>query len=350
MYYPENYVKEEIESREGNLAVIDGSLVAFRAAAAGEKRTIIATHRKSNREKSFSNRTELKKLLAGKFDMEEFDIQDIVSSPPLSQAKKLCDSIISGICKTCDAEEYLIFLDEGATTRDHIATVMKYKGNRDGKIKPLNLKATLDHMVSKHGAVYGSGLEADDILNMYMYEGWKLTSRGSDRKIIACTFDKDAKSHDGWMFDFRRDDKGKRLMDEPILIDGFGSLYLDGKDVRGEGRKHLYYQWTFGDDSDNYKPRKLSGKRFGAKAAYSLLNDLETDEECLRAVADLYYSWYPEPVEYETWDNKTLVADWVDLAQEYYSLCHMLRWPHDYTDVELLFSSNGVDVKRGRRT
>jgi hypothetical protein len=42
---------------------VDADLIAYRYAAANEKRTIIAKHLKSNREKIFKTRTEIKALL-----------------------------------------------------------------------------------------------------------------------------------------------------------------------------------------------------------------------------------------------------------------------------------------------
>jgi hypothetical protein len=178
---------------------------------------------------------------------------------------------------------------------------------------------------------------------MYGYEGWKLTKSGSDRKIVACTFDKDHKGCSSWMYDFRKDSDGKPLMSKPELNQGFGELHETAKGVKGNGRLFLYFQWLAGDGADNYKPSKLSKKRFGDKSAYKLLDGLTTDKECLQAVVDQYKEWYPEPVEYTTWDGKEITKDWLELMQEYFLMCHMMRWEDDEPDVESMLTEMGVE-------
>lgn len=48
--------------------------------------------------------------------------------------------------------------------RDQIATRAKYKGNRDGALKPKYYKDIIKYLVERHGAKYAVGMEADDAL------------------------------------------------------------------------------------------------------------------------------------------------------------------------------------------
>lgn len=48
--------------------------------------------------------------------------------------------------------------------RDQIAARAKYKGNRDGALKPKNYKDIVNYLVTNHGAQYALGMEADDAL------------------------------------------------------------------------------------------------------------------------------------------------------------------------------------------
>lgn len=350
---PQEEYKDVIKSTTGNLCVIDGSLLAFRASAAGEKRTIVATHRGSQRKRAFDNRTALKAFIKELnldrqtnqgFNVTDFIIEDVIDAPEEKIAFHTVKEMIKYILNMCNATEYRIFIDEGPTTRDKIATVEKYKGNRDGKVKPTNLQAVKDYLVMYHKAGMVTEIEVDDLLAIYGYEGWKLTQQGSDRKIIACTFDKDHLACNSWMFDFRKKD-GQPLMKKPVLNQGFGELYETQKGVKGFGRMFLYHQWLAGDTADNYKPSKLSKKRFGEKSSYKILKDLKTDKECLQAVVVQYKEWYPEPVEYTTWDGKEITKSWLELMQEYFLMAHMNRWEGDEPDVKEMLIAAGADYE-----
>ena len=354
MTHPQDCVKDVINSTKGNLCVIDGSLLAFRASAAGEKRSIIAEHRTSGNRKPFDNRTAFKSFLKETneskeegegFNVTDFLLEDVLDSPPEKMAFHTVKEMIKYITNMCGATEYRIFIDEGATTRDFIATVQKYKGNRDGSIKPTNLQSVKDYMVMYHNAEMVTDIEVDDLLAMYGYEGWKLTQGGSDRKIVACTFDKDHLGCASWMFDFRKNSEGKPMMSEPQLNQGFGELYETKQGIKGFGRMFLYHQWLAGDSADNYKPSKLSQKRFGEKSSYKVLKGLKTDKECLQAVVAQYKEWYPEPVEYTTWDGKAITKDWLELMQEYFDLARMQRWPNDTLGVKELLIAQCVDFE-----
>ena len=240
--------------------------------------------------------------------------------------------------------------DDKDTFRHKLATVQEYKGNRAGRVKPINLQGVKDYLVLHHNAKIVTGIEADDKIAMRKWDGYKLTKSGSKDRIIACTFDKDDMSCAGWSFDFRKDKDGKPLMKEPLWIDGLGHLEwgTKKKKVVGHGRKFLYYQWVDEDVADNYKSRKLSKQRWSGKRSVELLGPCTTDEECVKAVASKFLEWYPEPTTYDSWRGVTLCKDWVEVAQEYLDLCRMLRWDGDKVGAEDLFKKYGVDTTIGR--
>ena len=363
---PPDTLRPEKEGK--NVVAIDGSLLAFRAAAAGEVRSIVATHIKSKKSKAFANRTAFKAWLVEKnaekktpWEAIDFTIEDIQTAPPEKVCFGNAKNIINYIVQACDADEVEIYLDEdGDTFRHGFATVQKYKGTRDGKTKPTNLAAVKEYLVIHQGAQYPPRmkvttddkeiLEVDDYINILKYNGWKANMEGGKDKLISVSFDKDDLGNSGWSFDFRRKD-GVPLMRYPIWIDGLGELTFreKQKDCKGAGRKFFYYQWVDQDTADNYKARKLSKKKWSSKKCFELLGPLETDKECLQAVASMFKEWYPEPTEYVSWDGFDCVADWVDLAQEYFDLARMLRWEGDTVSVEKLFKRAKVDVTEGRR-
>lgn len=340
-------LQKVVKEGRGNFVAVDGSILAFRAAAAGELKTIKATYKPSGKTKAFKHRTEFKNYIKeknaenalkesngepnrGQYDLADFEIEDVTDSPPLKVSIKNTESMIAYILEMCEAEEYAIFLDEGETFRHELATVQRYKGQRKNE-KPANFKSVQRHLISAHGAKVVKEIEADDVLNFYQYEGHKLTKSGSKRKIIAATIDKDAFGNGGWIYDFRKDD-GMAKMLEPEFVDGMGYLVFTKAGCKGSGHKFFYYQWLCGDAVDNYKPCKLSGKRFGHKSAFDLLNDLETEEELYNAVVNKYKEWYPEPVTYlrhEEEGAEMITKDYKQLLQEYFDLVRMRRFEDD---------------------
>lgn len=339
----------------GNVAVIDGSLLAFRAAAAGEKRTIIATHTASGRKKDFKNRTEFKDYLSelneargeNAFAVTDFTIEEIQTPIPVEQSLHIAKELLQYILTACDATEYEIYLDEGETFRHRLATVQRYKGDRIGKAKPVNLQAVKDYLVLHHGAVVCRGIEADDKINMRKFEGYIANKAGVEDKIISVSFDKDDMGNPGWSFDFRKDEEGIPLMKEPIWIDGLGELRYRSKqrDCKGQGRKFFYYQVLDEDKADCYRGRKLSGKRYSAKKAYDDLNPCKTDKECLEVLVKRYKEWYPEPKDYTSWDGKELTATWQSMLQEHWDMARMLRWDDDEVKVMDVLDRLGIDYE-----
>ena len=342
MCHPQDKVKDVIAETEGNVCIIDGSLLAFRSSAAGEKRSIVATHRASGNTKPFDNRTALKAFIKERnikfdedkqFNVTDFEIEDVVDAPAKELAFHNAKSMIQYICGMCNATEYRVFLDEGETFRHHLATSQRYKGNRIGKAKPVNLKAVKEYLVLHHAAEMVTEIEADDLLNMYQWEGAKLTRAGSDRKIISCSFDKDSWGNCGWLFDFRKDSDGQPMMREPQWVDGLGKLILHPNKVSGDGRKFFYYQVLDQDSADNYKGRRLSGHRYSHKRAYEDLSPCKTDKECIQVLVNKYQEWYPEELPYVSWDGKDMVATWESMLQEHWDLARMLRWRGDEVKV-----------------
>jgi len=348
-------VLETIKNVEGNLVVLDGSLLAFRAAAAGEVRDIEVTQRDTGKKRVFDNRTAFKKFLLEvnikRHDkgldallVTDFDLEDRQHPLEMEVSIHILKEMVKYIEGICDAEVLIILDDPAPTFRHELATVQKYKGNRDGKSKPVNLQGIKDHMILYFNTeVAPKGIEADDVLNFYAYEGHKLTKAGDTRKIIAGTFDKDQDGNPGWIFDFRKDSDGNPFMKEPVFIDGIGDLYLKGKNVKGRGRKFFFYQWVNQDTADNYKASKLSKKRFGDKSAFNLLEGCKTEKECLEVVVKQFKKWYPEPVKYVSWDGKEMERDWLEISQEYFDLARMRRWEDDQVMVKDLLKQAGIE-------
>lgn len=314
-----------------SICIIDGDLIAFKASAANETRTVQAKHEPSGRAKIFKHRTEFKQSVdTEKFPLESFTITDIQEANDISEALHTAKKMIESICKACHTDKYEIYLSGNDNFRDRLPLPSKYKGVREGLIRPLQLTEVKNYLIKHHNAVTVNG-EADDMLSIRKYEGIQ-----TNTKIIGCSTDKDDNGASGWSYNWD-------TMTEPMLIEGLGKLYLDEKGkVRGYGDKWKYFQWIVGDKIDGLNPCELAGIRFGDKGGYKALVDLETDEECWKAVHDLYLKWYPEPVNYVDQTGVERNADYIDLAQVYWNGVHMLRWEGDNVDIRSKMKKLGL--------
>ena len=76
---------------------------------------------------------------------------------------------------------------------------------------------------------------------------------------------------------------------------------------------------------------------------FNLLNELETDRECWKAVCDVYLAWYENTTEWTDWRDNIVKGSWLDILQMYCDVVHMRRWNNDrisirqvLTDMEII--------------
>lgn len=351
---PYVHIKDpNIEYDDEVVVVIDGDVLAFKAAAAIETRFINAVH-KSGRVKRFDNRTafygrgkardggwlaETNKGRKTPFLLDEFTIEDDREVEDISHALHTVKSMIDNTCMKCKTSKYEIYLEEGKNFRHSLCTAYPYKGNRAGT-KPLLLKEVRSYIVSKLGGVVISGddcLETDDMCAIRATEGYKHYLKHGKCNVIQSTNDKDALQVSGLLFNLDK-------MEEPLFIEGYGEVHLDSKGkLRGVGMSFLMAQMLMGDTIDNILPSKLAGKRFGDKGAFKVLEGTTTLKEGLVAVVNQYKEWYPKPIKYSHCiTGKEVVGDWLSLASEFFILLYMRKSVNDKTTLATLLDSEGV--------
>jgi hypothetical protein len=197
-------------------------------------------------------------------------------------AKTLFDNRIELICKEVEATERpLLFLTNSyyisrllnksrkraeekvveyvPNFRDSVAVTKEYKGGRKVE-KPFHYKNLINHVIATYNYyVNEDGLEADDSMCAYQYDGWGDPDR--QYKTIICSRDKDVRQCPGWHYSW---ECGKQPSIGPIMVDELGHLVdknagkfnpLTGKKlplkVFGTGHKFFYYQMLTGDTVDN---------------------------------------------------------------------------------------------------
>lgn len=80
----------------------------------------------------------------------------------LHSVKMMIESIIDG----CGNGPVRIFLTGEGNFREKIATIKKYKGNRDGMHKPAHLQSCRDYLIRRYNAEVVDGQEADDSMSI----------------------------------------------------------------------------------------------------------------------------------------------------------------------------------------
>lgn len=315
------------------VVVLDGDCLVYRAAAANESRSIRVTHKQTGQITTHAHRTAFKEHIREVFLIDEFEVEDVQEAEDLSFALHGIKVTIENICKTCNADDYIIYLSGSSNFRDRLPLPTKYKGNRVGNIRPLQLKDCRQYLIHQHNAKLAIDCEADDMLAQMAYLG----SKNKEIRYYICTNDKDAYSSDSWLYNWTK-------MDKPIRIKGLGHLELDDKGkVRGQGRKFLWWQIAAGDPVDFFKPSELSGKKFGDISAYKLLKDLKTDRECVEALIKLYKSWYSPTITYTAWDGVEHTKCPLDMLDMYAACAHMRRWEGDVFEIRKVMANLGID-------
>lgn len=313
------------------LVCIDGDLISFKASAVNTERYVECTHKETAELLEFKTLTKFREWAGDTKD--EYEVVAKQKAGPLRNAFHVVNHMINNIVEACGAESYHIVISGDDNFRDDLPLPSKYKGSREGGMRPPQLKDCKEYLIQNHNAEVSDGVEADDVLVAYMVAG-----------SIQASTDKDALHGPGWLYNWD-------TMEAPEYITGYGELKLiekvkaDNKvekSIKGRGRAWLYFQMVFGDAVDCYKPCELAKVKFGEIGAYNLLKGCKTDKEALQAVAKQYQSWYPESITYRDWNGVLHTKDWLEIWQMYADAAFMRRWDGDRFDVKKVLTKQGI--------
>lgn len=307
-------------------AVIDADYIAYAVASAGEKRTVVVTHKPSGRQTEVKTRTEwhgdwrkkdggiLAEINAKRdspFSPDEFEFHDVQTPEPIENVLHSAKTMLHGSYKQAGADKYIGFIGGPTNFRDEVATILKYKGDREKIIKPLYLTDVREYLVRRHKLIMADGIECDDICVMEAHGR-------RDRFVISP--DKDTGGNNLLWYNPNKPEQG--IVDCMKL----GNLFLDNKkQVRGFGRIFFYYQCASSDRADCYAANSASDVKWGDMSAYKALVDCTTDKEALTALRDVYQKLYPEPKVITGWRGDEIEIDWKYVLNENWQLARMLR-------------------------
>lgn len=324
------------------IVIYDGDILAFRASAVAEERSVLATHIPTGKEKVFKNKTELKDSLKSKgkeYKPEDFDFKDIQEPLPESVAFKIMKNKILQTNSDLFADEYVITLSGKSNFRDLLPLPTKYKDNRTG-IRPLHLKACKEHLWKKFNSRVAMHEEADDVQIYTAYEYYK-----QGYTPIVATIDKDANAYSGIsLYDFTTEGSEVRL-----IPDGPGYLEVIQKDktkkVKGLGLAWYCFQSLVGDKTDTIYPYELANvKGFGEISAYNILKDCKTEQDLLLAVLNTYKEWYPDKFLYKDWQGNEHEADYLSVMQMYHKCIRMKETKDDTLNLQEFYSRWRIDL------
>lgn len=328
----------------------------YSAGFMGEERTIKVVHKASGDEYEFSNRTAFwghwKKRAGGwlaeynaakseenQRHPDEFDVIDVQTPEPIAQCIHTLKQMIAAQKEAVGATSYYGYSGKGVVFREHVSTIVKYKGNREGALRPVHLEELKDYLIRYHACKIVENIEADDACSIDVLDGWKKWSKSgndSDKLVLAFT-DKDYFQVPGHLW--HCDSSTMHSYGE-----GFGWLSWDAekKKVSGRGRMWLYFQVMCGDDADNYFANSANpAMKWADKSAFDILKDAKNDKEAFEALVKGYKLLYPSPKEIIGWrgyqdpkdmkvlkpdaDDFKIEVDWMYVLQENFTLARMLR-------------------------
>lgn len=326
--------------------VYDFDYIIYAAGFAGEKRTIEVEHPEYDEVLKFANRTEMwgrGKKIGGWLETEnrereskgkeplvkeDFLITDVQSAEPIANVLHTVKMMVEAPAELLGAKEIVGFLGgkEVPLWRWERSTLLEYKGNRKDVLSPIYKQEIINYLKRKYGAIeVNNGHEADDMVVMKAY-------KSPDTSIVVGC-DKDILGNSVKSYNPNKPNEG--------IVDGscFGEIHWDNKksEARGWGRKFFYWQWSHGDDVDNYKSNCFSDTKWGKKSAFDTLKDCATDVECFEAVRDVYKLMYPEPKEVIGWRGEPIFIDWLYVANEIWDMARMKRWEGDNVTAEEVF-------------
>ncbi len=317
------------------ILLLDGDSIAYKCAAAGEKRSIKVKHAPTGREKIFKHRTEFKQsmLEKGKEITDEYTIEDCQEPEPIAFVLNTIKNHIERIADEVQPDKVEIFAGEQFNFRLDLPLPKKYKGQRQNTIRPVHLKEAKSYLQNKYKAKEAIGKEVDDAQTIAAYDALR-----AGKDPIMYFYEKDQFQMDGITLLFDNAEF------EYKLVPSLGHLYIDGAAIKGLGLKFLAYQWICSDPVDNYCAYDLSEFKFGSKSAYKVLVDCKSEKEVLEVVVEQFKKFYPKPFDYTAWDGRVCQSDWENMMRLYYKACRMMRSENDSLNPEELFKQHGVQL------
>lgn len=203
--------------------LVDGDILSYRVGFACEHKLYYAVI--DGEDMVFESKLDLNKYVKEN-EPSEVEWESSLKVEPISFALSTAKHMLHNIAAAVKADNIELYVTGTGNFRENMATVLKYKGNRDDKRRPLLHSQIIDYLQKFHEAVLINGAEADDELADRSVE---LAAEGHE-PIIASD-DKDLLQIPGKHFNIRTGNK--------VVVS------------EETARKNKYIQMLVGDTTDN---------------------------------------------------------------------------------------------------
>ena len=195
---------------------------------------------------------------------------------PFSEAKKAMDGWIKDLMYLSGCKRKVLMLTKGGSCfRTYLATLKKYKGNRDNLVRPVYYDKMREYLIGTLKAKVYAKWEADDTACMSMAKA----EGNDDVMAILAAIDKDLEQQRG------RHVNPNKKAEGVYTISDF------------EGWYSFYKQMLMGDTADN-----IPGLfKVGEKKAITMLEDCTTVKQLCQKVWDMYIKHGGDHVTYAPW-------------------------------------------------
>lgn len=352
---------------------LDLDQTCYVSAAGAEKRSIIARHKATGREKTFKNRKEFwgltrkvpggwlkdqninresKAKASGKkftpWTREDFEVIDVQTPEPIEHCLHILKTKIDATVDFFGIKNRMGVLGGANNFRLLLPSPQQYKSNRDDSIRPVHLEATKEYVQKYHNAVVVDNIEADDYLTIMSRKGYDHYLKTGKFNFMVATFDKDQFATPGLVFNtFRpptkKGEKSTWKYPKPMLItDSIGEIWMENGSVKGWGKKFLGFQMLFGDTSDHVRPYQYFDINFGELAAFDKIAPCKDEKEMWAVIVNTYKEWFPNGLEFTNWDGREIKYTAGQWASVIFQMVYMKQKENDQTTLTTKLKEVGL--------
>lgn len=181
------------------------------------------------------------------------------SCESVDRAISTLDIVLAKVINRYSGYEFKGYISGPSNFRDSVATVAKYKGNRDNSSRPVHYEALREHVLRSFNVFVTDGEEADDAVGVLCYN-----NKGS----VCVSNDKDLDQIPGLHFNWTKDEEYRV--------------------TRKQADLNLYCQILSGDPTDNVP----GVEGIGPVKARKMLADCASVRDCWETVRNTYIDKY----------------------------------------------------------
>lgn len=229
---------------------------------------------------------------------ENGDEKPLMELVPFWEIEPVCKGRLMSILINTAAGTWRGFLSRGKTFRDEIATILPYKGHREGNARD-NVDLVKQYYAKRFGAEWCEGYEADDAMSMVQWDDlkdWYKICNNDEMAVaqqantVIASRDKDLDTVPGWHYKWwlrntQKDRHGDDIPPWQREVEKGDTYWV----TKIEALRNFYKQLLMGDTADNIPG--IYG--VGEKSAWiKQLDQMDEEEDMFEHVEEKYNKHY----------------------------------------------------------